>query len=234
MDSITKYFELATKEEFAHLFQQSDMLPLVLDENEMRFFAKSTGKTMGVVFDNSPFYMIVADLVGRKQNYFRYARVLYSNVESNGTVAIPYFNTDHEKYFGILTHYRHAPREFFLEFPRGFCEEGLTPEENILKELSEELGMEEEDLIESCNIEYLGDIRADTGLSAGKAECFLAEIRLDAKILVQKKEGISKYEWVSEKTFQKFILDRKITDGFTLASYTLFNCWQKQKTLPLC
>lgn len=44
--------------------------------------------------------------------------------------------------FGVLCIFRHAPRQWSIEFPRGFAEDrSLTAVENVRKELSEEEGI---------------------------------------------------------------------------------------------
>ena len=87
MDTISTYFQLV--QERPELFEQSALIPLILDENEMRAFSDTSGKTMGLVYDNSPFYLVLADLCSGKNGLYSYGRVVYCNSKSSGCVAVP-------------------------------------------------------------------------------------------------------------------------------------------------
>lgn len=209
-DTIRAYFKLAAQR--PDLFAPSDRIPLVLDADRMRAFSARTGKAMGLVYDNRPYFMVLADLCGREEKEFSYARVVYPQAGSNGSVALPMRGD----MFCLLRIFRHAPRKEFLEFPRGFAEKDLTPEENIKKELSEELGAQVAD------VRFLGNVRADTGLSAGQAQVFLAELTNVSAPSVE--EGIRGYVWLSEKEMEEKIAAGEIEDGFTLSAWALYKC----------
>ena len=135
MDPITQYFHLAARR--PELFAPSDQIPLCMDEETLRHYSASTGRPVGVVYDNLPYYLVLADLCVRESGeFYTYARVVYPH-KSNGVVVIPCRNGR----FGLLSIFRHPPRvESGGEFPRGFGED-LTPAENGAKELWEELGV---------------------------------------------------------------------------------------------
>lgn len=97
---------------------------------------------------------------------------------------------------------------------------GLTPEENIRKELSEELGI----YSENCTVTFLGDVRADSGLCTGKVQIFLAEFTSVSDVRPSDEEGISGFSWVSEKQFQEMISSGVIEDGYTMAAYAKLIC----------
>lgn len=215
MDTISAYFQLI--EERPDLFEQSDMLPLILDESKIRTFSSKTGKPMGIVYDNSPFYLVLADLCQNATGLYRYARVISCNPNSGGCVAIPRWR----ELYGLLRIFRHAPRRWSIEFPRGFAENSnLTAAENVKKEISEELQISEE----ACQIRFLGEIRPDTGLSNGKVQLFLADLISETPIIPVKDEGIAGISWISEKTLRKMIYTGEITDGFTLSAYAHLIC----------
>ncbi len=214
-DSVTAYFELARRQ--PELFVQSDQIRLVMDEAQMRTFAREHECPLGVVFDNAPYYYVVADLCLGKRGLYRYSRVIYCNPRSNGVVIVPVCG----KKFGVVTIFRHAPRMEGFEFPRGFSEtEGLSPEENAYKEIFEELGIGKE----KGTLRRLGELRADTGLSAGKVQVFAVYISDTERIRVCEEEGISRYRWIEEAQFQSMIGNGGITDGFTLAAYAMYRC----------
>lgn len=215
MDTISAYFQLV--KERPGLFKQSEKIPLVLDEDEMRTFSEKTGKPMGVVYENLPYYFVLADLCRGKNGLYSYARVIYANPKSGGGVAIPRLGYR----LGLLRIFRHTAREWSLEFPRGFAEDqSLTAEENIAKELSEELNISRE----SCQVAYLGDVRADSGLSDGKAQVFLAELAPGTDVLPAQEEGIGGFIWVEEEQLRKMIREGEITDGFTISAYARLLC----------
>ena len=208
-DTVEQYFALAAQR--PDLFTPDD--GLVMDPEEMRDFSRATGRPMGLVYDNRPYYMVLADLYrGGAGRLASYARVVYPQPGTNGAVAVPRRG---ERY-GLLRSFRHAPRAECLEFPRGFAEEGLTPEENIRKELDEEMGAEVRQL------RYLGDIRADTGLSSGCVQVFLAEV--DGGEARVGHEGIRELIWMTEEELRAKIAAGEITDGFTLSALTLLAC----------
>ena len=212
-DPIEAYFELAERQ--PRLFAQSERVPLIMDKKEMRAFSEEKALPMGVVFNNEPYYYVVADLCSGKRGLYRYSRVIYCNPDSNGVIAVPVCGGK----FGLITHYRHAPRLESIEFPRGFSEkEGLTPAETVCKELSEELGVGQA----QCYVRPLGSVRADGGLSAGLAQVFFAEISADASIRICEEEGISRFLWVDEPQLQSMIRGGLITDGFTLSAYAIY------------
>lgn len=103
MDSITQYFQLAARR--PELFAPSDQIPLCMDEETLRNYSASTGKPVGVVYDNSPYYFVLADLCIRENGeLYTYARVVYPH-KSNGVVVIPCRNGR----FGLLSIFRHPP-----------------------------------------------------------------------------------------------------------------------------
>ena len=213
-DGITAYFELTAQR--PELFAQSETVPLVLDEGRMRAFSTASGRPMGLVYDNRPYYMVLADLCTANGREFSYARVVYPQAGTNGSVAVP----RKDGKFGLLRMYRHPPRAESLEFPRGYGEAGLTPEENVRKELREEMGAE------ASAVEYLGSVRTDTGLSAGCVQIDLAEIRTDA--VQEGHEGIKELLWLTEEELRRAAARGEITDGITLSAFALYGCREER------
>ena len=214
MDPITQYLHLAAQR--PELFSPSEQIPLCLEEETLRAFAAATGKAVGVVYDNSPYYLVLADLcVGAGERLYTYARVIYPHSDSNGVVVIPRCG----ERFGLLSIFRHPPRaESGGEFPRGFAED-LTPAENAAKELREEIGAH----VDPGTLVYLGDIQADTGLSAGRVQVFLACVEA-ASVPTDNGEGIHGLSWLTEDQLRARIRDGALTDGLTLAAYARYLC----------
>lgn len=214
MDAITQYLQLAAQR--PELFRPSEQIPLCLDENTLRSFSNSTGAPLGVVYDNSPYYLVVADLCVRSDGaLYPYARVIYPYRDSNGVVVIPC----RDGRFGLLSIFRHPPRkESGGEFPRGFAE-NLSPAENGVKELREELGVQ----LSPDQLEYLGEIQPDSGLSAGTVQVFCAHIS-ETAIPADNGEGIHGIRWVTPQEMAQEVADGTITDGITLAAYLKYLC----------
>ncbi len=211
-DSVAAYFALAQQR--PDLFTPSSQIPLVMDPDRMRAFSAETGRPMGLVYDNRPYFMVLADLCTSGTRSYAYARVVYPQAGTNGAVAVPF----RDGKFGLLRIFRHAPRTECLEFPRGFACPGLTPEENIRKELAEEMGAQ----IKA--VRFLGHVRADSGLSAGCAQVFLAEVEHAAAQVGH--EGIRELIWLTEDELRAQIAGGTITDGFTLSALALYHAAQ--------
>ncbi len=216
-EPIEAYFEL--KEKRPDLFVEMPLLPVICtDRKKISEFIKNTGKPLGVVYNNYPFFYVVADLCVKgtpeQPFYYSYARVVYPDAQSNGTVTIPYWNGK----FGLISTYRHAPRQNTgWEFPRGFFDaRAITPLFNAHKELWEETGIQPNEILKTT---YLGDVCADAGLSSGKVQLYLAEITLPKSISLEADEGIDKYHWFSLKEMMQMIENEQIVDGFTLSAF---------------
>lgn len=219
-DSIRAYLELAERR--PELFAPSEAIPIVMDEAAIRAFSEAKQKPMGLVYDNSPFYMVLADLCRGKRGEYSYARVVNCNPKSNGTVAIPCWNGK----LGLLTVFRHAPRRSGLEFPRGFAEtQTLTLEENIRKELSEEIGVPKD----SCELTNLGEVQADSGLCAGTAAIYLAAFTTPEIGRLGTEEGIRDFRWFETEEMKAMIAEDKITDGFTISAFAKLLCREETK-----
>lgn len=197
------------------------MLNIITDEKLVDEFAEKTGKKPGVVYE-SPYHIMVVDLVCEKGEgcdeaknaelggCFTYERLLPA-VPRGAVVAVPVFDGK----FVLLRQFRHALREEILCFPRGFGEAGIKPEENLKKELLEEIGAEKVE-----NVRFLGEIAGDSGALGTKAKVFACNI--SEPKFKPGYEGISAVELVSEEELKSLISAGGITDGFTLAAYALF------------
>jgi ADP-ribose pyrophosphatase len=104
----------------------------------------------------------------------------------------------------LLKHYRHAPRQFLWEIPRGFGELGVSPEDNARRELREEVGAE------AIRVVPMGWF-------------FVAEIdepapnwRIEAAV-----DGIVDQQRVTPAELRRMILEGEVVDVFTIAAYSL-------------
>ena len=212
-DNISKYFDLVQQR--PEWFVQELALELVLDEQKMREFAKKTHCKMGLVHNQEPFFYVVADLCRSVSGkLYSYARVLQCGKGTNGVVTLLRYKDS----LGLMRVFRHGSRRWSLEAPRGYAELGLTLEENMKRELAEELGLE----TSHYQLFYLGNIRADAGLSSGQAAVFCTEILNRSAIVPTSNEGISGLNWYTPQEIQLAIKRGELNDSFTLSALALY------------
>lgn len=203
------YLELMRRRPAA--FLQSDYLTIITEKAAVEKYVEETGRQVGVLY-KSGYNMLVVDLVqNESRKLFAYERLIPA-AEYGAVAAIAIWN----ERFVLLKQYRHALRAEQYAFPRGFGEEGVSAEENVRKEILEELGAEAGEL--SC----LGTVFADSGLTGNPVKVYMCEVHG-----VQEKlgyEGITEVTLLSEQELRQWIAGGRITDGFTLAAYSLYRC----------
>lgn len=187
---------------------------IITDHERVVSYEREAKRTIGVVYE-SPYHLLVVDLVSSDGKHcFFYERLLPAVKNNSAVVAL----TICQKYFVLLKQYRHALRDWQYAFPRGYAESGLTPEENVYKELGEELGCHPSDVLA---MNYLGCIVADSGVSGEKVKTYLCEL---GRYKEQKHhEGIEKAVLLSRQELTKAIHDGKINDSFSLSALSLYD-----------
>lgn len=205
---LKKYEQL--QKEHPEYFASSKLINIELDKDKIIEYQNKTGKKIGVVYE-SEYSMVVVDLIKNADHtYYTYERMI-PTVKKGAVVVLATYKGK----IILLNQYRHALREYQYAFPRGFGEEGISEEENVCKEMKEEL---------SANvnkIEKIGEVIADSGLTSNKVSVFKCEIEQYA--IKDGYEGIKEVLLLEKDEFEKWIQDGKITDGFTLAAYSLDN-----------
>lgn len=191
-----------------HQFRFCNELEIITDEVLVTEFETNTGRTIGVLYE-SPYRILVVDLVYDGKTYFAYERLI-PTVDTGAVVIVPIY----QGRFVLLSQFRHALRDYQYAFPRGFAEEGFSAEENCEKELREELGCE------AKKVEFLGNVVSDSGLRGDKANVYLCEIESYEE--KQGYEGIDTVIELSMKELQSYIAEGKINDGFSLAAYAMY------------
>lgn len=202
----TRYLRLMGERPEA--FTASSILPIETDPQEIAQFTARTGRTIGVVYE-SPYHLMVVDLVRGPEGLFAYERVLPA-VHEAAVVAVPVW----EGKFVLLKQFRHALRGVQTAFPRGFGEKGLSAEENTRKEVWEELRAR---VLEQRT---LGKIAADSGLTGGEAHVSLCQITRPEPPLHY--EAIQCMICLSQEELEWEIARGHINDGFTLSAYALY------------
>jgi ADP-ribose pyrophosphatase len=109
----------------------------------------------------------------------------------------------------LIEHYRHATRRWHWEAVRGFGDPGATAEENVARELREEIA------VTVSGVVALGDVHPDTGLLAHRVELYAA--RVDGVGELETGEGLRRAVMVTAAEAEAMVADGRITDGFTLA-----------------
>lgn len=166
--------------------------------------------TIGVVL-NDPYIVVLRDLVefpgGRKGSYFR----IINQADIRGGQGVVIL-AEKEKRYLLLHQFRHPTRSWSYEIPRGFGEPGVKAEEQAENEIREEVGGEISELVE------LGIYHSNTGLEGNKVKLFYAKLKSIGQ--PSEEEGIESFLWVSLEELEEMIASAKITDGFTIATYT--------------
>lgn len=198
------------------LFAEMEQLSIVTDRDVVDRFVEESGKRIGVLY-KSEYHLLVVDLVcGENGRLFAYERAIPA-VEHGAVVVLTIFRGK----FVLLKQWRHAIRSVQYAFPRGFGEKNLTAEENARKELREELGTE------ICKCEYLGTVIADSGFLGNQVSVFACEVpQVERKY---RYEGIEDVVMLTPEEMDKWIAGEKITDGFTLAAYGMYQCRKKEE-----
>ena len=214
-DTIADYLALQRDPVYANYFRQSGTLPLVLEEKTLRDWSRKHDQPLGLVFDNSPFYLVLRDLVAPSgKPPFAYARVIHTGGKA-GAVILPVYRGR----AALLRHYRHASRDSVWELPRGFMSPGEPLSGTAARELWEELGADPE----KTAFTLLGQVQADSGIIAARAEVYLAELSMaPTERPADPTEGIQRVRWADRAALRDMCAAGEIVDGFTLSSLTLW------------
>lgn len=194
-------------------FAPSHLFPIETDPEIIANFTAHTGQPVGVIYE-SPYQILVVDLIRGPNGLFTYERVL-PTAQGDPVVAIPIW----EGRFVLLEQFRHPLRRCQIAFPRGFGEDGLSAEENVCKEIREEL----QSTVLAQRI--LGHVTTDSGLSAGSACVVLC--RITEPKPVPEYEGIRRAICLTSAELEHQIADKQIDDGFTLSAYALYQVSKK-------
>jgi len=190
-------------------FLERNEMNIVVDEKKVTEYEQQTGKTIGVIY-KSNYHLLIVDLIEEDGKYYTYERLLPS-VKEEAVVAIPIYNNK----FVLLKQFRHTLRDFQYAFPRGGGEPGISAEENVKKEVVEEIGAK------VLDTKFVGTIVADSGFCGNKVyvyKCVVENVELKYHY-----EGIEDVILLSKEELKQWIKEGKITDGFTLSAISLSN-----------
>jgi 8-oxo-dGTP pyrophosphatase MutT (NUDIX family) len=196
------------------LFTPSNVYPIADVENEdvikeLERQEELFNYQFGIVYKSKYNQMVVDPIMGSDGKFFPYERVIPT--AGNGVVII----TIHDDNFLMLKQFRHAIRSEQYSFPRGYAEPNVSPEDNVKKEILEELGasVKNEPVL-------LGRFEPDSGLTSSSVMVYLCEI--DDYTEKHNYEGIRQVVEITEMQLQERIQHGEISDGFSLAAFEIY------------
>lgn len=214
----TDYLALARERPDLFAQPQGDGVRLLLEPDDMRRVEEEmalvlqkrglpeSGAQVGIV-EYDPYLYVVRDAVEFPDGARRtYTRVIYRSL--GGAVVLPLLDGR----IVLIRHFRHAPRRWMLEVPRGGIDPGHTPEQAARAEIDEEIGGEIAEMIP------MGQLYALTSLQSNASYLFIA--RLTRIGHPQRAEGISGIELVTAQEFAGRILSGDILDALSITAFT--------------
>jgi ADP-ribose pyrophosphatase len=136
-----------------------------------------------------------------------YNRIVPPPGATPGVVVLPLLGP--ERGILLIEHYRHATREWHWEVVRGFGEPGASAEENVARELQEEVSAHPRQTVP------LGELHPDTGLLAQQVQLFAARVESVGEL--EQHEGIRRAKVVTCAEAEEMVRTGDITDAFTIA-----------------
>lgn len=219
--NLDAYFQLMAQR--PELFQNPPEcpLPVLTREEDIQTVERQTGRPVGIMYQDQ-YICLLRDAV-RRQNGAAgtYIRLLHSAGQA-GVVLLPYTAAGEVV---LLRHFRHSNRSFSLELPRGFSETGCSFQEDLRRELREELGTQ------PLSVTFLGQAAADSGLMAGQARFYAVEVAGPLRP-TDGKESICGVELLPLEETERLIRTGEITDGFTLNALYLARLHGLFQTAP--
>lgn len=199
------------------LFTNKNAVIKVITDNHFLREASQAGAERGIgeseigILVDDTYYVFLRDLVQFPDGSIGpYDRLIHKGqLTGNNSVVML---AKYQESIILLHIYRHATRSWHYEFPRGFAETGLSPIENVKKELREEINGE------AGKILPLGTVHPDTGLCSNEVHLFYCELQSLGE--ANQNEGIEKVELVTLSRLESMIRKGEVTDGYTLAAYT--------------
>jgi ADP-ribose pyrophosphatase len=161
------------------------------------------------LYYEDPWFVLVRDIISRSDGTAATHHRIILKGSSDSVVIAPRMGDQ----YVLLRHYRHALRDFSLEFPRGRLDPEDSPEDAVRRELVEEIGAETGELA------YLGYVQSDTSLVDNRMFAYCANIR--SLGTPSHEEGIESTTLVSGTDIRQMILDGALTDATTVNAFAL-------------
>lgn len=129
-------------------------------------------------------------------------------------------NSDGELDAVWVTQWRHAQDAWMSEFPRGCMRAGESPLEGAMRELQQETGLKDPDLMI-----YLGNVADNSGLSSNITACFLCAYMGHPRLIQREKESteaIERVQWHSLDRWRDIVF-RSPVEGRPVGPVDLFS-----------
>jgi ADP-ribose pyrophosphatase len=174
-------------------------IELLTDPEKIALALKKTGRDVGIVYQDKYWIWINDPVQFPNGNVGVYGRILSRSSLKGfaGCAVVPCFKDGR---IALNCNFRHATRSWELEIPRGFSEEGESPESCAKREALEETGLLTEDLI------FLGEMAPDSGKSSSIVALFMAKIKEQREAKPEESEAIAKIVILPAKELRKALL----------------------------
>jgi ADP-ribose pyrophosphatase len=160
----------------------------------------------GLIYKD-PFAILLRDAVRFRDGTVRpYIRMIPPAGHGGGAAVLPVLDGK----IVLILHERHATRQKHWEIPRGFAAYGETPDETARREITEEIGVFDPEVID------IGSMHPDTGASNVHTRLYLARLKGVGHIEVD--EGIDAIRQVTIDELDEMLRAEQITDSFTMAA----------------
>ena len=202
---------METEPELFRNSKETGEVHILTDPDEIRAVEEKLHREAGIVYEDEYIRLVRDAVIFPDRSRGTYIRILPRRPES-AVAVLPVLNGK----ILLLRHFRHSLRKWMWEIPRGFGEYGITAAQNAEKELREETG------ITGAELEYLGKICPDSGMSADQVSVYLARFSSEDRLEKQdEKEAVKEYRMVSRKEVREMIEAGDLADGFTLSAIAL-------------
>jgi ADP-ribose pyrophosphatase len=188
-------------------------------ETHPEFFTNLPDAAFEIVFDiglqeeagagliyKDPFVILLRDAVRFRDGTVRPYLRMIPPAGHGGAAVLPLLDGK----IALILHQRHATRQKHWEIPRGFAAYGETPDETARREITEEIGVSDPEVID------IGSVYPDTGASNVHTRLYLA--RLKGIGHIETDEGIDAVKQVTIDELDAMLRAEQITDSFTLAA----------------
>lgn len=193
------------------------VIRVVTDVEEINKKQEEMQVQIGTIY-KEPYSKLIKDLVifpnGEYGTHIRAVEEERSYEQSN-VVILPIFNNQ----IVLVNYFRHAPRTFLWELPRGIgCQEKkVESKEKALKKLKEELGV----VLTKDNLVFLGEINPDSCIFERTVTVYAAVFSGDTYNVPKHKAGIGNIRKFSRIELLDRIADGQIKDMFTISTIML-------------
>lgn len=171
------------------------------------------------IWENQVFRLFADDLIAEGHDpvngYLVVAPKNRSNNLVSGIGVLPIV----DGLIGLISIYRHPVGQVVWEIPRGFVDQGETPEVAATRELFEETGLK----CAETDLAPLGSLLPEAGVLAGRIQLFAATNSVASPDFVPEELGFRAFKLFKRSEVDLMIAAREIEDPCTLVSYLKYS-----------